>query len=201
MVFAKVMRSEQSAREALSRALVKSGAAALAFALGVLAAAWSTGNGARAAQDRGAIKPAGPQYQSLSTDLVPLRNGPGRDFPISWGLPRAGLPVEVLAVSHGWRQVRDADGTTGWVSVSNLSARRTAIVLVQNQKPKASETRAVDLRQAASDTSKAVARLEAGRVLAVRSCDGVWCKVTWEGVEGYVAQRNLWGVNPGERVR
>jgi SH3-like domain-containing protein len=187
--------------DAMPNALAKSGAAALAFVLGVLAAAWSSGTGARAAQDGSAPRVSAPRFESLKSDRVPLRNGPGREFAISWVLTRVGLPVEVLRDADGWRQVRDADGTTGWVPASLLSARRTALVVAQAQRHGQAEPRGVDLRAAASDTAAVKARVDAGRLLAVTGCDGAWCQVASDDLKGHVAQRALWGVYPGERVR
>jgi len=42
---------------------------------------------------------------------------------------RVGLPVEVVKEFESWRQVRDAEGTTGWVLGTMLSGRRTAVIL------------------------------------------------------------------------
>jgi len=195
------MRSDDRLLQACPRALVKSGAAALAFGLGILAAAWSTGAGARAAPDGASAHARGPRFESLKADHVPLRNGPGREFPISWVLSRAGLPVEVLREVEGWRQVRDADGTTGWVPASLLSARRTALVLAPKSKPAQGELQAFALRGAASDAAPVKGLVETGRVLLIAQCDGAWCQVASENLKGHIDQRHLWGVYPGERVR
>lgn len=187
--------------EAWPRALAKSGAAALAFGLGVLAAAWFSGSGARAAQDGNALRVHAPRFESLKSDRVPLRNGPGREYAISWVLTRVGLPVEVLRDADGWRQVRDADGTTGWVPGNLLSARRTALVLGRAHRSGQTEMQWVEMRSAASDTAPVNARVEPGRLLSVTACDGRWCQVATDEMKGHVAQRDLWGVYPGERMR
>lgn len=195
------MRREERLLEAWPRALAKSEVAALAFGLGILAAAWFSGTGARAAQDGNGSRPSAPRFESLASDLVPLRNGPGREFAISWVLTRAGLPVEVLREVDGWRQVRDADGTTGWVPGRLLSTRRTALVVSRAHKPGQSEMQVVDVRNAASETAAVNGRIETGRVFALTACDGSWCRLASENVNGHIAQRNLWGVYPGERLR
>ena len=56
-----------------------------------------------------------PRFVSLKSDRVNLRQGPGTEYPTAWVFRRAGLPVEVIKEFEGWRQVRDAEGTTGWV--------------------------------------------------------------------------------------
>src|SRR5262245_55806966 len=70
-----------------------------------------------------------PRFVSLKSDRVNLRQGPGTDYPTAWVFRRAGLPVEVIKEFESWRQVRDAEGTTGWVLGSMLSGRRTALIL------------------------------------------------------------------------
>ena len=70
-----------------------------------------------------------PRFVSLKSDRVNLRQGPGIEYPIAWVFRRAGLPLEVIKEFEGWRQVRDADGTTGWILGVMLSGRRTALVL------------------------------------------------------------------------
>src|SRR5262245_58248264 len=70
-----------------------------------------------------------PRFVSLKSDRVNLRQGPGTEYPTAWVFQRAGLPVEVIKEFESWRQVRDAEGTTGWVLGSMLSGRRTALIL------------------------------------------------------------------------
>ena len=70
-----------------------------------------------------------PRFVSLKSDRVNMRKGPGTDYPTAWVYRRAGLPLEVIKEFEGWRQVRDADGASGWVLQTFLSGRRTALVL------------------------------------------------------------------------
>src|SRR5437868_15043292 len=76
-----------------------------------------------------------PRFLSLKSDRVNMRKGPGTDYPTAWVYRRAGLPLEVIKEFEGWRQVRDADGATGWVLQTFLSGRRTALVLPWEVKP------------------------------------------------------------------
>ena len=57
-----------------------------------------------------------PRWQSLKSDNVNLRVGPGNQHPIEWVVRRRHLPVRVLAESDQWRKVRDSNGTEGWIS-------------------------------------------------------------------------------------
>ena len=141
-----------------------------------------------------------PRFASLKSDRVNMRTGPGTEYPTSWVYRRAGLPVEVLEEVEAWRQVRDAEGATGWISQSLLSGRRTALVLPWEVKAGA-PLPAVELRADDRDGASTVATVEAGVIASVRSCDGRWCLVAIGEFRGYIEQAKLWGVYKGEVVK
>ena len=140
-----------------------------------------------------------PRFVSLKSDRVHLRQGPGFDYKVLWVFRRAGLPVEVLKEFEGWRQVRDSDGTIGWLLQALISGRRTAAVM-----PWAAKTNPlpnVELKADDASSSTTVAKLEAGVIAFVRSCDGQWCSVAVGELTGYLEQKKLWGVYDGERIK
>ena len=57
-----------------------------------------------------------------------MRTGPGRNYPGIWLYQRRDLPVRVVKTYPNWRLIEDPDGTQGWMLVTLLSDRRTAIV-------------------------------------------------------------------------
>lgn len=135
-----------------------------------------------------------PRYVSLKSDRVNLREGPSKDHRTTWVYQRAGLPVEITAEFEIWRKVRDSEGAEGWVLHSLLSGRRTALVAPWK---KGSYT---ILYSKATNKSAPVAKLQANVIGSVRSCDGVWCRITGEGFDGYIEQSGLWGVYPNEKI-
>jgi SH3-like domain-containing protein len=141
-----------------------------------------------------------PRFVSLKSDRVNLRTGPGTDYPTSWVFRRAGLPVEVLNEFESWRQVRDSEGTTGWVLQSLLSGRRTALVSpweIKAGKPPPQIT----VRSDDSDKARAVAIVEAGVIANISKCDSRWCLVSIDKFHGYLPQKQLWGIYPNEIVK
>ncbi len=141
-----------------------------------------------------------PRFVSLKASRVNLRKGPGVEYPTAWVFRQAGLPVEVVREYEIWREVRDAEGTTGWVIRSLLSARRTAQILPWEVKADKPRPR-VEIRSGQRSTSSPVAIVEAGVVADVHDCDGTWCHVGVAAYQGYVEQKKLWGVYTGEVVR
>lgn len=141
-----------------------------------------------------------PRFVSLKADRVNLRAGPGTDYPTSWVYRRAGLPLEVVSEFETWRQVRDAEGATGWVLQSLLSGRRTALVTPWDIKPKAPAPQ-LPVRVSDSDSARIVVNVEAGVIANIHSCDGRWCNVTIDKFRGYLPQKKLWGVYENEIVK
>jgi len=141
-----------------------------------------------------------PRFVSLKSDRVNLRKGPSTDYPTLWVYRRAGLPLEVVGEHEGWRQVRDAEGASGWVLQSMLSGRRTALVLPWEIKPE-KPLPVVAIRTESRDGGEVIANVEAGTIANVRSCDGRWCHVVIGEFKGYLEQKKLWGVYEGESVR
>jgi SH3-like domain-containing protein len=141
-----------------------------------------------------------PRFVSLKSDRVNMRSGPGTEYPTSWVFKRIGMPVEVLKEFEGWRQIRDSDGTTGWVLGSNLSGRRTAVVQpwdIKSGQP-AVQTQLTD---DADPKARVVAVLEAGVLGSVMTCSGRWCRIAVGEIRGYIEQKRLWGVYDGEIVK
>jgi SH3-like domain-containing protein len=167
-------------------------------AVGPVCAAEDDGQKARSATS-GSGLPL-PRFVSLKSDRVNLRSGPGTDYPTAWVYRRAGLPVEVIKEFETWRQVRDADGATGWVLQSLLSGRRTALVLPWDIKPDKPVPQ-VDIYRSDSQSSQAVAKVEAGVIANIHDCDGRWCQVTIDEYRGYLEQKKLWGIYENEVVK
>lgn len=147
-----------------------------------------------------ASKAALPRFASLKPSRANLRSGPGTEYPTVWVYHREGLPLEIIKEFEGWRQIRDADGATGWVLQSFLSGRRTALIEPWEAKP---GTAPPQISLFADDSEKAqlVAKVEAGVIANVLSCDGTWCRVGVDKLKGYVQQKKLWGVYEAEVLK
>lgn len=136
-----------------------------------------------------------PRFVSLKADEVNSRVGPGGEYEIAFVFRRAGLPVEVLAEFENWRQVRDSEGGTGWVLGPLISARRTALVA-----PWVKDGALFQLTSSRGGGT-IVARIEPGAIVDIMECDGEACEVYAGRQKGWVPQKHLWGVYPGEIVK
>jgi SH3-like domain-containing protein len=135
-----------------------------------------------------------PRFVTLKANKINVRKGPTSDHDVAWVYQRKGLPVEITAESDNWRKIRDEDGTEGWILQSMLSGKRTATVANW------AKDKAVMLRDDASPAAGFVAKLDAGVLVTISSCDGAWCEIAAGDYEGYAQQSELWGVYPGEKL-
>ena len=90
-----------------------------------------------------------------------------------------------------WRLIQDPDGAQGWMLVTLLSDRRTAIVRPGEPRPvRADPQRQCQVRYMA----------EPGVVGRIDKCRGGWCRISIGKRDGYVSESDLWGVGDGEVV-
>lgn len=157
----------------------------------LLALAMLTATDAPAQSRAGREPDAAPRFQSLKSDNVHLRVGPGTQHPIEWVLQRRNLPVRVIAEIDQWRRIVDSSGTVGWVHQQMLSGRRYGIVT--------GEIRA--LRREPDRESVAVARLEPGVIGRLLECRDAWCRMEAGGFRGWIARAEIWGTEPNEVLK
>ena len=141
---------------------------------------------AASAQDK---KP--PYWASIASGKAMIRTGPGRNYPGTWLYQRRDLPVRVVKIYTNWRMIEDPDGVRGWMLVTLLSDRRTAMV-------KPGEPRA--LHEKADRASRAAYLAEPGVVGRIEQCDGDWCKFIVGQRSGWIGQGDIYGVAANERV-
>lgn len=127
-----------------------------------------------------------PRFESLAAAKVHGRRGPGMDHRIDWIYQTAGLPVQVLEESEGWRRIRDPAGDRVWVRADKLSPNRTVFVTT-------SQTPGLPVRLAPRPESRVQAYLARGVVARLNECVGGWRKVTVNGQTGWVDRSGLWG--------
>lgn len=156
-----------------------------AIAIGLLAT--STPAAAQSASGRPL-----PRFVSLRADVVNLRTGPSRRYPIDWVFTRAGLPIKIIAEFDGWRQVRTQDGTSGWIHKSLLSAKRTVAVAGREDR----------IYREPDKSSPISAFVEPGVIASLQDCERGWCRVTVDNyrVTGWMPQDVLWGIGPNEFI-
>ena len=134
-----------------------------------------------------------PRYVSLRFDKTNVREGPSKTHRTAWIYQHSGLPVEITAEFDVWRRIRDSEGSEGWVLATLLVGKRSGLVAPW----KKGETFVLYAKP--DETAGVAARLQAGVLGSMKTCDGTWCRFSGEGFDGYIRQGSLWGVYPDEK--
>ena len=137
-----------------------------------------------------------PRFVTLKKDVVYMRRGPGSDHAIEWEYVRKHLPVEIVNEYDLWREVRDVDGTEGWISANMLSGERYVMVV---SVPGRNQTRQ-PLRNRPDAKAKVIAFAETGVLAELKHCPDEWCEISAGNRTGWMERRALWGILPDERV-
>ena len=122
-------------------------------------------------------------FLSLKNNEVNLRQGPSFEYPIKFIYQKKYLPVKVLDESENWRKIRDLENNSGWIHISQLSKKKTAICIKNNSV----------LYRKPTIFSKPIAKLEVGRLVLIKKCKTKWCKITTGGFKGWIFESSLWG--------
>ena len=123
-------------------------------------------------------------FLTLRNDKVNLRQGPSFEYPIKLFYKKKFLPVLVQDSFENFRKIRDHENNTGWVHISQLSKKKAAITIEDDQ--------LVFDRPSIYSTPSAV--LKKGKLCRIKKCKDNWCKVQVENFKGWVKKDNLWGL-------
>ena len=132
-----------------------------------------------------------PYWASIASGQAMTHTGPGRNYPNVWLYQRRDLPVRVIKKYETWRLIQDPDGAQGWMLVTMLSDRRTAIVKPGEPRP---------IRVGPYEGAKVQYMVEPGVVGRISKCDDGWCRIEVSNRKGYIKMSDVWGVSDGEVV-
>ena len=132
-----------------------------------------------------------PYWASIASGQAMTRTGPGKTYPGVWLYQRRDLPVRVVKKYENWRLIQDPDGAQGWMLVTLLSDRRTAVVKKGEPRP---------VRTDASEGARVRYMAAPGVVGRIDKCSEGWCRIAIGKREGYVRTSDIWGVGENEVV-
>ena len=67
------------------------------------------------------------EFLTLKNSKVNLRQGPSFDYPIKLIYKKKYLPVIILNKVETWRQIKDHQNNSGWIHISQLSKKKSAM--------------------------------------------------------------------------
>ena len=122
-------------------------------------------------------------FLSLKNNEVNVRVGPSKKYPIKFTYKKKYLPLEILDKSETWRKIKDFENNSGWIHISQLSKKKSAINKKNNS----------IIYKKPTIFSKPIAKLEIGRLVLIKRCKVEWCKITSGGFRGWIYKNALWG--------
>ena len=123
-------------------------------------------------------------FLTLRNDKVNLRQGPSFEYPIKLFYKKKFLPVLVQDKFENFRKIRDHENNTGWIHISQLSKKKAAITVEDNQL----------IFNKASIFSKPLVIVKKGRLCKIQKCGEEWCKVKVNNYKGWIKKNSLWGL-------
>jgi len=121
-------------------------------------------------------------YLILKNNKVNVRYGPGFDYPIKFVYNKKNLPVKVIDKKENFRRIIDFKNNSGWIHTSQLK-KSEAFILLEDQ----------ILFTKPTKYSKPILKIAKGRLLVVKKCKKIWCKVKTENYTGWVKSEKVWG--------
>ena len=121
-------------------------------------------------------------YLLLKNNKVNVRYGPGFDYPIKFVYKKKNLPIRVIDKKENFRRIIDFKNNSGWIHTSQLK-KGEAFILLEDQ----------ILFKKPTKYSKPILKIAKGRLLVVKKCKKIWCKVKTENYTGWVKSEKVWG--------
>ena len=122
-------------------------------------------------------------FLSLRNDKVNLRQGPSFEYPVKLIYKKKYLPVLIQEKSDNFRKIRDHENNSGWIHISQLSKKKSGIVIEKK----------LLLFKNPTLFSKPLIILAKGKLCLVQKCKNNWCKVKVKNYVGWVKKESLWG--------
>ena len=122
-------------------------------------------------------------YLALKNNQVNVRHGPGFDYPIKYIYIKKNLPLKIIDKKDNFRRIIDFKKNSGWVHISQLKKNKSFILLEDKilfSKP--------------TKYSKPIIKIAKGRLLVVKKCKKIWCRVKTDNYLGWLKTDNIWGL-------
>ncbi len=136
-----------------------------------------------------------PRFASFRHNETNMRRGPSKRYPIQYVYKVQHYPVEIIDEHDLWRQIRENDGTTGWVHLRTLSGVRYVMMTKDDTLYKEPDTQ-----------SQPIAYVQTGSLAKLEECPekSEFCEImfTYENkkYEGWMLKESFYGTYPHEVI-
>ena len=123
-------------------------------------------------------------FVSLKKNKVNVRYGPSFDSDIKYVYKKINLPLKQIDKKENFRRIIDFKNNSGWIHISQLK-KSNSVIATQDK----------ILFKKPTSFAEPIAQIKEGRMLIIKRCENIWCKIIAEEYEGWVKINNLWGLN------
>ena len=123
-------------------------------------------------------------FVSLKKNKVNVRYGPGFESDIKYVYKKINLPLKQIDKKENFRRIIDFKNNSGWIHISQLK-KSNSVIATQDK----------ILFKKPTSFAEPIAQIKEGRMLIIKRCENIWCKIIAEEYEGWVKINNLWGLN------
>jgi SH3-like domain-containing protein len=130
------------------------------------------------------------KYLSIRTSVANLRIGPSYSHPIAYVYEKKNMPVEVIDEFEVWRKVKDYQGDTGWVHLSQLSRKRSLLTTKDG----------IVLYKKSTIYSEPIIKIGKSEAVVIKKCIPNWCLVEIQKYKGWIQTEHVWGLENKEII-
>jgi len=123
-------------------------------------------------------------FVSLKKNKVNVRYGPSFESDIKYVYKKINLPLKQIDKKENFRRIIDFKKNSGWIHISQLK-KSNSVIATQDK----------ILFKKPTSFAEPIAQIKEGRMLIIKRCENIWCKIIAEEYEGWVKINNLWGLN------
>ena len=123
-------------------------------------------------------------FVSLKKNKVNVRYGPSFESDIKYVYKKINLPLKQIDKKENFRRIIDFKNNSGWIHISQLK-KSNSVIATQDK----------ILFKKPTSFAEPIAQIKEGRMLIIKRCENIWCKIISEEYEGWVKINNLWGLN------
>ena len=123
-------------------------------------------------------------FVSLKKNKVNVRYGPSFESDIKYVYKKINLPLKQIDKKENFRRIIDFKKNSGWIHISQLK-KSNSVIATQDK----------ILFKKPTSFAEPIAQIKEGRMLIIKRCENIWCKITADDYEGWVKINNLWGLN------
>ena len=124
-------------------------------------------------------------FASIRASKANIRSGPGQHYPIKFTFNARNIPVHVVAEYDNWNEIKDYQGSTGWVNKSLLTKRRSLMVITSSDQ--------INMHNKPDDKSRTILYLKNFVIGDYLECQKGWCKMKINGKKGWVRTNHIFG--------